>query len=84
MEHLETALMVVIGFTLGRTWINLRKTKRDLAIVSEKLVEGFAEYVDADYALQSLRRNAFITNERGHRVRYVNASPECRARAEGN
>jgi len=34
-------------------------------------------------ALQALRSRCFITNERGHRVRYVNASPEARAKAEG-
>lgn len=34
--------------------------------------------------LNNLRSNAFITNERGHRVRYVNASQEARAKAEGN
>jgi len=32
--------------------------------------------------LEALRRNAFITNEKGHRVRYVNASPEARTKAE--
>lgn len=32
--------------------------------------------------LTALRRNAFITNARGHRVRYVNATPDEQARAE--
>ena len=32
--------------------------------------------------LNALRRNCFITNEKGHRVRYFNASPEKRAAAE--
>lgn len=32
--------------------------------------------------LQALRSNCFVTSERGHRIRYVNASPEVRARAE--
>ncbi len=35
-------------------------------------------------ALMGLRQTCFITNERGHRVRYVNASQEARAKAEGN
>ena len=32
--------------------------------------------------LNNLRRNCFVTNERGHRTRYANASPEVRAKAE--
>ena len=34
------------------------------------------------HRLHALRRNAFVTNEKGHRVRYVEASAEVRARAE--
>lgn len=34
--------------------------------------------------LNALRSNCFVTSERGHRIRYVNASPEVRARAETN
>lgn len=37
---------------------------------------------DARAKLQALRRNAFVTNEKGHRVRYVDASAAVRARAE--
>lgn len=36
----------------------------------------------AEDALFHLRRNAFLTNEHGHRVRYHKASAEVRARAE--
>lgn len=32
--------------------------------------------------LNALRSNCSIRNERGHMVRYANASPEVRARAE--
>lgn len=32
--------------------------------------------------LSNLRANCFVTNERGHRTRYVHASPEVRARVE--
>lgn len=32
--------------------------------------------------LNALRSNCFVTSERGHRIRYVNASPEVRAKAE--
>lgn len=84
MEHLDTAFMVLIGMGLARTWFNLREAKRAIEAAQKALDKAFEVHIDADYALQSLRRNAFITNERGHRVRYVNASQECRARAEGN
>jgi hypothetical protein len=40
-------------------------------------------YSEACDTLQALRRNCFITNERGWRVKYRNASPEARAKAEG-
>lgn len=33
--------------------------------------------------LIALRRNCFLTNERGHRVRYSKASAKVRAKAEG-
>lgn len=32
--------------------------------------------------LDALRDSAFITNAKGHRVRYVNATPDEQARAE--
>lgn len=32
--------------------------------------------------LAALRHNCFVTNEKGHRVRYIRASAECRAIAE--
>lgn len=34
--------------------------------------------------LNALRRNCFITNEKGHRVRYVSASNQARAKAEAS
>lgn len=37
-----------------------------------------------DAALSNLRRNCFLTNERGHRVRYADASVAVRARAGGS
>lgn len=33
-------------------------------------------------ALRNLRRNCFVTNEKGHRVRYRDASPERQRKAE--
>ncbi len=32
--------------------------------------------------LKNLRQNCFVTNEQGHRVRYVKASEAARAKAE--
>lgn len=34
--------------------------------------------------LRNLRRNAFLTDERGVRVKYANASRDVRERAEAN
>lgn len=43
-----------------------------------------ARDADATFeTLMALRRNAFITNSKGHRVRYTNATAEERAKAEG-
>jgi len=38
----------------------------------------------ANKRLRNLRRNAFLTDERGVRVKYVNASRDVRERAEAN
>lgn len=67
-----------------------RQTERDLcdmARAHRTMMERFNRtgelYSEACDTLQALRRNCFITNERGHRVKYRNASPEARAKAEG-
>ena len=38
----------------------------------------------ANKRLSNLRRNAFLTDERGVRVKYANASRDVRERAEAN
>lgn len=38
----------------------------------------------ATQRLSNLRRNAFLTDERGVRVKYANASRDVRERAEAN
>ena len=38
----------------------------------------------ANRRLEALRRNCFVTNEKGHRVRYSTASTEAQAKAEGD
>lgn len=35
-------------------------------------------------SLASLRANCFVTNEKGHRVRWTNATSAARAKAEGS
>jgi hypothetical protein len=58
-----------------------------LIIAGLMLVVAFWAQLDARKyrrRLNALRNNCFVTSERGHRIRYVNASPEVRARAETN
>ncbi len=45
-------------------------------------VRARTRLADAHKALNALRSNCSIRNERGQMLRYVNASPEVRARAE--
>ena len=84
LEHIQTALMILIGFWLGRTWINLRDTKRYLAIQQERLNEAFSERVATYSALNALRRNAYLTDKDGVRRHYSKVSAEVRERAETN
>lgn len=54
-----------------------------LATVALVLAGCSATYaITTRRTLTHLRRNCFVTNERGHRVRYFHASPEVRAKAE--
>ena len=62
----------------GMQWYFAR---RDLKHTVAKINAVFAHTFGC---LRELRMNCFITNERGHRVRYVNASQEARAKAEGS
>lgn len=48
------------------------------------LLRNRSKLAATENALNALRSNCFVTSERGHRIRYVNASPEVRARAETN
>lgn len=62
------------GWAIYQTVANRALVREVYAL--EQVADRFAD------ALQALRSRCFITNERGHRVRYVNASPEARAKAE--
>jgi len=56
-------------------------------VMNRVLVRNLKEVIplasEAFDTLAALRQRCFITNERGHRVRYIKASPEARAKAEG-
>ena len=58
----------------------------DMARAHRTMMERFNRtselYSETSHTLYALRRNCFITNERGWRVKYRNASPEARAKAE--
>lgn len=58
--------------------------EQNIAFGLSLLTMGFAlaAWRDARAKLRALRRNCFVTNEKGHRVRYVEASADVRARAE--
>ena len=62
---------------------DLRKCEQLRLEARRDAYDGWGSYDDVIALLSALRRNCFITNERGHRVRYVNASQEARAKAEG-
>lgn len=72
--------LYAVNRTLDRNVCELARAHRTMMERFNRTGELYSESCDA---LHALRRNCFITNERGHRVRYVNASPEARAKAEG-
>jgi hypothetical protein len=83
------AAMGAGGYT-ARLWLDrntLREVvqdRRDVIAVYRNDYRMLTEaHTDLAYTLGNLRANAFITNAKGHRVRYVNATPAERARAEG-
>lgn len=69
------------GWAIYQTVVN-RALVREVSALEQ--VYSFASDNADRFAdtLQALRRNCYVTNDRGHRVRYVNASPEARAKAE--
>ena len=71
----------------GMQWWCARRDLREAKIREGGLWLDLADATERAWSrmisLNHLRSNAFITNERGHRVRYVKASQEARAKAEG-
>lgn len=61
------SLIIAVAYLVTITVANARTTRRLNA---------------AEQRLNALRSNCSIRNERGQMLRYVNASPEVRARAE--
>lgn len=74
---IEVAFGLWAGGYTGKLWMDRRTLREVLQDRREVLASYRAN-------LTALRRNAFITNARGHRVRYVNATPDEQARAESN
>lgn len=79
------AIALVAAFVRGLALSHrLNRAMEELTIADEKLLEAVNEYWTATKALNNLRRNAFLTDERGVRVKYANASRDVRDRAEAN
>ena len=75
--------LAVGGFVTGLLNRKLRQAQAALIEEYRSLLEQVEDTRDkAVDHLQALRRNCFITNEKGHRVRYFDASPERQALAE--
>ena len=72
--------LYAVNRTLDRNVCELARAHRTMMERFNRTGELYSEACDT---LQALRRNCFITNERGWRVKYRNASPEARAKAEG-
>lgn len=72
--------LYAVNRTLDRNVCELARAHRTMMERFNRTGELYSEACDA---LHALRRNCFITNERGWRVKYRNASPEARAKAEG-
>lgn len=71
-------------------FVSKKKYEADISNISKELVKFKIKAVDNRNALEdlisqikNLRANCFLTNEKGHRVKYSNASPEVQAKAEG-
>lgn len=70
--------------------VSKRKYETDMSNIRKELIRFKIKAVDNRNALEdlisqirNLRANCFLTNEKGHRVRYYNASAEVQAKAEG-
>lgn len=83
-DILTNAVSFFIGIGFATLFLALQEQRTAGKI---KRLEGEVHFWKQDSCslitkIIALRKNCFITNERGHRVRYANASPELRAKAE--
>ena len=72
--------LYAVNRTLDRNVCDMARAHRTMMERFNRTGELYSEACDA---LHALRHNCFITNERGLGVKYRNASPEARAKAEG-
>jgi len=71
--------LYAVNRTLDRNVCDMARAHRTMMERFNRTGELYSEACDT---LQALRRNCFITNERGLLAKYRNASPEARAKAE--
>ena len=77
---ITAAVLSGAGVGITVTWF----AARGMVSAKEAVMQGQQRILaDVTRTLSHLRRNAFITNRKGHRVRYTNTTAEERARAEG-
>ena len=82
MDYAALFLAGTAGLVIGSgiAWAAGKAALQRRSVRSDQMM---ADRDEIFLALRFLRANAFITNSRGHRVRYINATPAERARAEG-
>ena len=79
IEIIATGL---IGFGAG-VMAAMMDARRKVSAEHTRALAWREQRDEAVNYLIALRRNCFLTNERGHRVRYSKASAKVRAKAEG-
>lgn len=86
---MDWVLIGVIGFCAGwigsdQMWRWLGRKQQELNRAQAELIEQIEQTRDRAFLhLTNLRANCFIPNEKGHKVRYWDASEQRRAKAEG-
>lgn len=76
-----TALWIIGGMLAG--WLTTRVVGHFQERADDKLLNSYrTANCELARALRNLRANAYLTDERGVRVRYAKASAEVRAKAE--
>lgn len=82
MTTILTLTCAIAILAWGVTARKLIRAKAELAKVSAYEQIDARTIAATRAKLRNLRTNCFLTNERGHRVKYANASPERRDAAE--